>query len=114
LQITRQRVRPEVNIVTREACPSCNGTGNIQASILVSDMVEANLDHILTKQNEPKVTVTLHPYLHAYFTTGFPSKRLKWFWKYKTWVNITHDSSFGVNQFKFYDENQEEIEIIGS
>jgi ribonuclease G len=114
LQITRQRVRPELNIVTRETCPSCNGTGNIQASILVSDMIEGNLDHILTKQNEPKVTVTLHPYLHAYFTTGFPSKRLKWLWKYKTWVNMVHDSSFGINQFKFHDEHQEEIEIVGS
>jgi ribonuclease G len=48
MQITRQRVRPEVNIVTKETCPSCNGTGKIQASILVADQLEKDLEHIAT------------------------------------------------------------------
>src|SRR5690606_26423430 len=52
MQITRQRVRPELNVVTRETCPTCNGTGNIQASILVTDSIENHLDYILNKQNE--------------------------------------------------------------
>ncbi len=40
MQITRQRVRPEMNIKTGEACPTCNGTGKITASILVADLIE--------------------------------------------------------------------------
>lgn len=111
MQITRQRVRPEINIVTRETCPTCNGTGTVQPSILISDTIETNLDYILTKQNEPKVTLVLHPYLHAYFTQGFPSARLKWFFKYKTWVNILIDSSLALSDFKFQDSYGEEIEI---
>ena len=111
MQITRQRVRPELNIITKEACPACNGTGTIQASILVSDIIEHNLDYILTKQNESKVSITLHPYLHAYFTAGFPSVRMKWFLKYKKWINIRKDSSFGMTQFKFHDQNGEDIEV---
>ena len=114
LQITRQRVRPEINIVTRETCPTCGGTGTIQPSILVSDTIESNLDYLLTKQNESKVTLVLHPYLHAYFTKGFPSPRLKWLMKYKTWINIQTDSSLALTDFKFQDKYGEEIEISAS
>ena len=39
MQITRQRVRPELNIVTKEICPTCGGTGKIAPSILVADQV---------------------------------------------------------------------------
>jgi ribonuclease G len=114
MQITRQRVRPEINIVTREVCPTCSGTGTIQASILVSDTVEGNLDYILTKQNEGNVQIRLHPYLHAYFTSGFPSIRLKWLMKYKKWVNIEKDTSFGMTEFKFYNKDGDEIEVAAS
>ena len=34
VQITRQRVRPEMDITTSEKCPSCGGTGEVTASIL--------------------------------------------------------------------------------
>src|SRR6202008_1301006 len=37
MQITRERVRPQMDITTKEICPTCNGTGKITASILVSD-----------------------------------------------------------------------------
>jgi ribonuclease G len=111
MQITRQRVRPELNIVTREACPTCNGLGTIQPSILVTDVIESNLEYLMTKQNEGGITIILHPYLHAYFTKGLPSIRMRWFMKYKKWITLLKDSSFGMTDFKFYDKNEEEIEI---
>jgi len=40
MQITRERVRPQMNIITKEVCPTCNGTGKITASILVTDQIE--------------------------------------------------------------------------
>ena len=36
VQITRQRVRPEMNIITNEKCPSCDGTGENE-DILLDD-----------------------------------------------------------------------------
>lgn len=110
LQITRQRVRPELNIVTQETCPTCGGTGKISASIMVSDQVENDLDFILNKQNEKGITIVLHPYLHAFFTKGFPSKRMKWFLKYNTWINLVPDSSFALTSFIFYNKRKEKIE----
>ncbi|PZX58049.1 Rne/Rng family ribonuclease [Algoriphagus chordae] len=111
MQITRQRVRPEVNIVTKETCPSCNGTGKIQASILVADKLEKDLDHIATIQNVSKIQIGLHPYLHAYFTTGVISRRVKWFFKYNKWIKLIKDSSLPVTEYRFLDESGEEIEL---
>ncbi|HSJ67715.1 MAG TPA: Rne/Rng family ribonuclease [Anditalea sp.] len=111
LQITRQRVRPEMNIVTKETCPSCNGTGKIQASILVADKLEKDLDFIASNQNSSSIKIGLHPYLHAYFTYGIISKRVKWFFKYFKWVSLIRDSSLPVTEYKFLDETGEPIEI---
>ncbi len=111
MQITRQRVRPEINIVTREVCPTCGGTGTIQASVLVTDVIENNLDYMLTKQNERGVQILMHPFLHAYFTKGFPSRQMQWLMKYKTWVTLVKDSSLGITDFKFHNKQGEEIEV---
>lgn len=111
MQITRQRVRPEMNIVTKETCPACNGTGKIQASILVADKLEKDLEHIAVNQNESKIMIGLHPYLYAYFTKGIISRRVKWFFKYFKWVKLVRDSSLPVTEYKFLDEAGETIEI---
>jgi ribonuclease G len=111
MQITRQRVRPEMNIITQETCPTCNGTGKITASILVSDQIEHTLEFLFNKQNEKSVKISLHPYLFAYFTEGLFSKRMKWYFKYKKWVTLEKDTSLGITEFKFKNAQGEEIEI---
>ena len=110
LQITRQRVRPELNITTREVCPTCGGTGQITAAISIADQVEKTLDYILTSQNEKKITVSMHPYLQAYFTKGIFSKRVKWYLKYMKWVNIIEDSSLGLTEYSVLNSRGELIE----
>ncbi len=111
MQITRQRVRPELNISTHEICPACNGTGKITPSILISDIIEKNIDFVLTKQNEKHLTIALHPYLYAYFTKGVVSRQMKWFLHYHRWINLEEDTSLGVTEFKFLNKNGEEIAI---
>ncbi len=110
MQITRQRVRPEMNIVTREVCPTCGGSGTIQASVLVTDVIESNLDYILTKQNETGISIAMHPFLYAYYTKGFYSKQMQWYMKYKTWIKLIKDSSLGIVNFKFFNKAGEVIE----
>ncbi|MFN3403226.1 MAG: ribonuclease E/G [Cytophagaceae bacterium] len=112
MQITRQRVRPEMNISTLETCPTCQGTGKITASILVSDQVENNLEYIINKQNEKNIKIALHPYLYAYFTQGIISRRIRWFLKYRRWIKLEQDTSLGITEFKFKNEHGEEIEIV--
>ncbi len=111
MQITRQRVRPELNIITRETCPTCDGTGKIKASILVADQIETYIEHLLVKQNEKQLAITLHPYLYAYFTKGLISRQLKWRFKYKRKVVLIEDTSLAIMEFHFINGMGEEIEL---
>lgn len=111
MQITRQRVRPEMNVITQEVCPSCNGTGKISASITVSDQVESKLEQIVNNNKEKGIKIILHPFLHAYFTKGIFSKQLKWFLKYKKWIKLEKDSSLGLINHVFINKIGEEIEV---
>lgn len=112
MQITRQRVRPELNIKTREVCPSCNGSGKISASIMITDEIEKNIDHLLKKQNESDLTLALHPYLYAFFRMGLISRQVKWFFKYHKWVTLIEDSSLALTEHTFVNKGGEVIEVV--
>ena len=43
MQITRQRMKPEMNINTSEVCPTCNGTGKITSTLLLDDEIEKKI-----------------------------------------------------------------------
>ncbi len=111
LQITRQRVRPEMNIKTTEICPSCGGSGKIAPSILIADQIERDLDYLLSKQNEEHITISLHPYLHAYFSQGIISKKVKWFFKYQKFILLIQDSSLAITDYFFTNKMGEKIEM---
>jgi len=111
MQITRQRVRPELNIKTTETCPSCGGSGKIAPSILIADQIERDLDYLLNKQNEKNVVISLHPYLHAYFTAGYPSIRMRWYLKYNKWIKLIKDTSLAITDYFFTNKQGEQIEL---
>src|SRR5690606_4637232 len=69
MQITRQRLRPELNITTAEVCPTCKGTGKIGPSILIADEIENDLKY-LVNQGHRELTLHVHPILEAYITKG--------------------------------------------
>ncbi len=111
MQITRQRVRPELNIATTEICPTCGGTGKIAPSLLVTDQIEQHIEHLLVKQNEKDLTISMHPFVHSYFTKGVYSRQMQWFIKYKKWINLEVDSSLGLVDYHFHNKSGEEIEL---
>lgn len=111
MQITRQRVRPEQNIITGEVCPTCNGTGKITASILVTDEIETAVDDLLTSHNHKSLTLFVHPFVYDHYTKGFYSKQMQWFFKYFKWISLVKDTSLGITDFKVMDDRGEEIEL---
>ncbi len=111
MQITRQRVRPEVNIKTAESCPTCNGTGAITASINIADQIEDALKLLLENQNERGLSLVVHPYLYSYFTKGIFSIRFSWWKNYHKWVKIIADSSLAVTEYNFLNSMKEEIKL---
>jgi len=111
VEITRQRVRPETDINTSEVCPTCNGTGEIQASILYAEEIESNLEYLIEKMKVKKLSLRVHPYLESYFKKGVVSRQMKWWLKHKKWVSIQPDSSNHLLEYSFIDGNKDEIAL---
>ena len=110
MQITRQRMKPEMNINTQEVCPSCNGTGKISSTLILEDEIEKNLSYLIM-QKHSGLTVVVHPILFAYLTKGFFSIRRKWRWKYKQKINVVSNNNYHLTEFHFFDKNEEEIKL---
>ena len=112
MQITRERVRPQVNIVTTERCPACNGSGKIQPSLLITDEVKRDLDFIMKSQRPKKLTVVVHPFVQAFLQKGFfNSVQIKWWREHKKWIKISADNNLALTSYKFYNENNDEIRL---
>ncbi len=111
MQITRQRVRPSVKKVTDEVCPTCQGTGKAKASILVVDNIERDLTFIVQSRPKSKLKLRVHPFVESYLRKGFPSIRMKWYQKFYKWIQLIPDSNVNLTDFRFYDENDDEIRL---
>jgi ribonuclease G len=111
MQITRQRVRPEMNINTTEKCPTCQGTGEISPSILFIDKIENHLASIFEKQKHKKIILKVHSYVSAYINKGLFSIRLKWRLKFKCRFKVIPVSSYDFLEYHLFDKNEEEIII---
>jgi len=112
MQITRQRMKPEITINTQEICPSCNGTGKISSALILEDEIEKNLSYLLNHQHK-NLSLTVHPIMYAYLTKGniFSSRKWKWRWKYKQSVKIKSNTNYHLTEFHFFDKNEDEIKL---
>lgn len=107
MQITRQRVRPAVEVEVMETCPTCGGKGKIQPSILFTDQVEEQVAH-LSEQYGRGLRLYLHPYVYAYVCRGLlGSLKQQWFVKYG--VHVVENQSLGMLQTQFYDSKGEPV-----
>ncbi len=111
VQITRQRVRPEMNVVTAEKCPTCGGSGEIQASILLTDQIENHVKYIVRELNMKRITLCVHPYLEAFLTRGWRSIRGKWNSKYGGKLQVKAVNAYGFLEYHFFNIDEEEIKI---
>lgn len=112
MQITRQRMRPEVNINTQEVCPSCNGTGKISSALILEDEIEKNLSYLITHKHK-NLKLVVHPIMYAYLTKGFwwNSQIAKWNKKFGQKTKVEASTTFHLTEYKFYNVNDEEIKM---
>ncbi|NDW18208.1 Rne/Rng family ribonuclease [Dysgonomonas sp. 216] len=111
MQITRQRVRPEMEINTTETCPTCFGKGEIKPSILFTDSLQHKISYLVNKLNVKKFTLHVHPYIAAFINQGFLSLKWKWKWRYTMSMKIIPNQSLAFLEYHFYDQNKEEIDL---
>lgn len=112
MQITRQRMKPEMNINTSEFCPTCNGTGKITSTLLLVDEIEKKLLYLVTHQHK-NLTIAVHPILHSHLTKGwwFNSIKAKWSRKFKTGIKVILNNNYHLTEFHFFDHDEEEIKL---
>jgi ribonuclease G len=109
LQITRQRVRPEMHIETAETCPTCSGSGKAQPAILFPELVKSELSMVIGEYQPAKIEVALHPFVAAYLTKGFYSEERKWRKELGCKIKINAVESLHFMDFKFYNQLGEEL-----
>ncbi|MCF8236250.1 MAG: Rne/Rng family ribonuclease [Bacteroidales bacterium] len=111
VQITRQRVRPEMHLEVLEQCPTCQGTGKVRPSIIILDEIENNLKYLIHDQNEKKLSLAVHPYIHAFITKGIYSIRWKWYLKYGQWIKLKPMNNYHLLEYKFFNKQNDEIKM---
>ena len=110
MQVTRQRMKPEVTINTAEMCPSCQGTGKISSALVLEDEIAKNL-HYLLSHGHKGLTLVTHPIMEAYIRKGWPSMRMKWMMKYKQTIKVKPNTNYHLTEYHFLDKEGEEIKL---
>ena len=105
MQITRQRVRPAVEMNVTEVCPTCMGKGKIQTSLFFTDEVVERIEAMVAQYGRG-LRLHLHPYLFAYVSKGCFSR--KWRWALRYGVRVIENQSLGMLETKFFTPNGEE------
>ena len=99
IQITRQRVRPELSIKTTE--PNPNKNGEVEAPIVLLDKIEADLERVISNPKNKNVVLNVHPFIASYLTKGISSIRFRWYLKHKKWITIIPRDAYNYLQYKF-------------
>lgn len=112
MQITRQRVRPVMDLSTEEVCPVCNGKHVVKPSILFPDYLEDKLDYLTGDLKVKKFSLHVHPFIAAYLKRGFIFSRYhKWRVCYGRGFHLIADESMELLQYKVLDSDRQEIDL---
>ena len=111
MQITRQRVRPAMDVKVEESCPTCGGTGKIKSSLLFTDALEGKVQMLADKLNYRKIRLHVHPFVAAYLDKGLLSLRRKWQLRHKINIQVIPNQKLSYLQYLFYDRDGQEIDM---
>ena len=111
MQITRQRVRPAMDVNVEETCPTCFGRGKIKSSILFTDQLESKIDQLVNKIGIKKFKLHVHPYVAAYINEGFLSIKRRWQMKYGLGISVISSQKLAFLQYEFYDREGNFIDM---
>ncbi|MCC7245522.1 MAG: Rne/Rng family ribonuclease [Saprospiraceae bacterium] len=109
MQITRERARPEVSMDTSEQCPTCGGSGKTNATILLQDDIERDLEFVMQSKPKNIIYLRVHPYIEAYLKKGLPSRQMKWFMKFHKWIRIIPVADYHLSEYRFFEGDDDEI-----
>ncbi len=111
IEITRQRVRPVMQIQTDEKLDY----KYIEAPILIIDEIKekylmlASKRSKLAKKGIYHITLCAHPFVITYLKAGFPSIRTKWYFQNKLRLHLRSNNAYKFLQYTFFDPSNNTI-----
>lgn len=111
MQITRQRVRPALDLVTAETCPSCGGKGEIQPSLLFTDKLRDKLEYLVNSLGVKDFIMYVHPFVDAYIKKGIFSEYYRWRRAFGRKFKILPDQNLAYLEYRVYDKDRHEIDL---
>lgn len=111
MQITRQRVRPEMSIDVSEKCPTCNGTGKIGPSLLYMEALKNQIGERVGEFKLNKLLLQVHPFIEAYLNQGRKSLRRLWSREFGCRIQVKGMSSYQLLQYALFTASGEEIPV---
>ncbi len=105
MQITRQRVRPVPIENTEDVCPTCQGTGKVQPTILLDKTIENQISFLAIDRKAKYINLRVSNYVAAYLCKGLFSLRRRWALKYKCQIKVSTDQSMGILDVGYYDKS---------
>jgi len=112
MQITRQRVRPEMHIETEETCPTCYGSGKRAPAILLPEEIENAVRYAVEKLHLKKLTLRVHPIVDAYLKRGFPSLALEWKFRYSMYLKVVPSDSLSFLEYEILDKDNKKVSLV--
>ena len=110
MQITRQRVRPAVEVQVSEVCPLCMGKGKVQPTILFTEQLEEQIAQ-MREHFGRGIRIHLHPYVYAYVVRGSLFKRIAMRWFRQYGVRVIENQALGLLEAQFYNRKGERLEL---
>ena len=112
MQITRQRVRPVLDIATTETCPSCFGKGEVMPSLLFTDTLFEKLQYVVNVLGMRNFRMYVHPYVEAYIKKGlFSSIYGTWRRQLGRTFKIIPDQALAMLQYRVIDPQGNELDL---
>lgn len=109
MEITRQRVREQLNIDTTE--PRQQTNTRMESSLLLLDKIERDIRGIPI-DGFSRCHLYVHPFVHAFLTRGWITQSLKWYRKTNKWISIHKDSSLNLTDYRILDSEGQRVDLL--
>ena len=109
MQITRQRVRPLAVEDVTDVCPTCQGTGKIEPTVLLDKKIENQISLLTLDRGHKYIKLVVSPYVASFLTRGLFSLRRRWQWRYKAKIEVVEDQSTGIIEVHYHDKKGNDL-----
>ncbi len=112
MEMTRQRVRPQVLLSMYEPCLKCEGSGLVPTIATTVSRIERWIQRYRATRGDRRISLQITPEIYSYLNEGHYSKRLRLMWKYWMKIVLVKNEQLEIGDFKVLDiKNKKIIEL---